>query len=259
MPGPERKVIPRWRTMIEPAVTSWPSPALTPSRWPTLSRPFLTLPPAFLWAISSTRPSSWRGCASERPAWRRCVGLGRLAFVAWRRRRCRRLPPLVLAAAFVAAAGFGFGLRRRLGGGLALAGASALALAAVFASAFLRRLRAAAPAGQLGGELGVLGGLGRCGLLEPLALGLRLVLGLRGASFAALLPSSVMSLMRRTVSSWRWPFLTRLRAFGPVLERDQLLAADLADDLGADRRVRDQRSADRRRRRRRRRAGRDRG
>ena len=63
--------MPRWRTMIEPAVTSWPSPALTPRRWPALSRPFLTLPPAFLWAISSTRPSSWRGSASERPAWRR--------------------------------------------------------------------------------------------------------------------------------------------------------------------------------------------
>src|SRR5258705_13952537 len=44
--------MPRWRTMIEPAGTSWPSPALTPSRWPTLSRPFLTLPPAFLWAIA---------------------------------------------------------------------------------------------------------------------------------------------------------------------------------------------------------------
>src|SRR5689334_16485284 len=43
--------MPRWRTMIEPACTSWPSPALTPSRWPTLSRPFLELEPAFLWAM----------------------------------------------------------------------------------------------------------------------------------------------------------------------------------------------------------------
>src|SRR5688500_12081548 len=43
--------MPRCRTMIEPAGTIWPSPAFTPSRWPTLSRPFLTLPPAFLWAI----------------------------------------------------------------------------------------------------------------------------------------------------------------------------------------------------------------
>src|SRR5687768_6759479 len=39
--------------MIEPAGTSWPSPALTPRRWPTLSRPFLELEPAFLWAIAS--------------------------------------------------------------------------------------------------------------------------------------------------------------------------------------------------------------
>src|SRR3954465_13121952 len=38
--------------MIEPAGTSWPSPTFTPRRWPTLSRPFLELEPAFLWAIS---------------------------------------------------------------------------------------------------------------------------------------------------------------------------------------------------------------
>ena len=49
--------MPRWRTMIEPAETSWPSPALTPRRWPTLSRPFLELEPAFLCATSVTRPS----------------------------------------------------------------------------------------------------------------------------------------------------------------------------------------------------------
>src|SRR6187397_854561 len=52
VPGPARKVMPRWRTMIEPAVTSWPSPRLTPRRWPTLSRPFLELEPAFLWAMA---------------------------------------------------------------------------------------------------------------------------------------------------------------------------------------------------------------
>ena len=44
--------MPRWRTMIEPAETSWPSPAFTPRRWPTLSRPFFELEPAFLCAIS---------------------------------------------------------------------------------------------------------------------------------------------------------------------------------------------------------------
>src|SRR4051812_20893462 len=43
--------MPRWRTMIEPACTSWPSPAFTPRRWPTLSRPFFELEPAFLWAM----------------------------------------------------------------------------------------------------------------------------------------------------------------------------------------------------------------
>src|ERR1044071_5035296 len=39
--------------MIDPADTSWPSPALTPRRWPTLSRPFFELEPAFLCAICS--------------------------------------------------------------------------------------------------------------------------------------------------------------------------------------------------------------
>src|SRR4051812_38814250 len=43
--------MPRCRTMIEPAGTSWPSPTLTPSRWPTLSRPFFELEPAFLCAM----------------------------------------------------------------------------------------------------------------------------------------------------------------------------------------------------------------
>src|SRR5437773_1326758 len=38
--------------MIVPEWTSWPSPALTPNRWPTLSRPFFELEPAFLWAIA---------------------------------------------------------------------------------------------------------------------------------------------------------------------------------------------------------------
>src|SRR4029078_2314989 len=48
--------MPRCRTMIVPACTAWPSPALMPSRCPTLSRPFLTEPPAFLCAIDRPRP-----------------------------------------------------------------------------------------------------------------------------------------------------------------------------------------------------------
>src|SRR3954462_10900806 len=43
--------MPRWRTRIHAALTSWPSPAFTPSRWPTLARPFFELEPAVLWAI----------------------------------------------------------------------------------------------------------------------------------------------------------------------------------------------------------------
>src|SRR5436189_3479136 len=43
--------MPRCLTMIVPACTSCPSPTLTPSRWPTLSRPFFELEPAFLCAM----------------------------------------------------------------------------------------------------------------------------------------------------------------------------------------------------------------
>src|SRR3954467_14110831 len=60
--------MPRWRTMIEPAGTSCPSPALTPSRWPTLSRPFFELEPAFLWAMLGVLPGS--------SGLRLCRGLG---------------------------------------------------------------------------------------------------------------------------------------------------------------------------------------
>src|SRR5262245_6835739 len=64
--------------MIEPAVTVWPSPALTPSRWPTLSRPFFELEPAFLWAMLLL--VLLRGAAALRlrlGRFRRCLGLGR--------------------------------------------------------------------------------------------------------------------------------------------------------------------------------------
>src|SRR6185436_12397852 len=44
--------MPRWRTRMEPACTTWPSPTLTPRRWPTLSRPFFELEPAFLCAMA---------------------------------------------------------------------------------------------------------------------------------------------------------------------------------------------------------------
>ena len=64
--------MPRWRTMIEPADTSCPSPALTPSRWPTLSRPFFELEPAFLCAIRNPSSCSWpRGSVALPLPWRR--------------------------------------------------------------------------------------------------------------------------------------------------------------------------------------------
>src|SRR6266516_4582826 len=51
-PGPGRKRVPRWRTMIVPAVTPWPSKTLTPSIFGFESRPFRDEPSPFLWAIS---------------------------------------------------------------------------------------------------------------------------------------------------------------------------------------------------------------
>ena len=47
-PGPGRKRVPRWRTMIVPAVTPWPSKTLTPSILGFESRPFLDEPSPFL-------------------------------------------------------------------------------------------------------------------------------------------------------------------------------------------------------------------
>ena len=163
--------MPRWRTMIEPAVTSWPSPALTPRRWPTLSRPFFELEPAFLCAISSTRPSSCPGPLRR----------GRL-----RRRRRRPWPaspwwswwsPAALAAGFLARVGLGAPASwpsalaaawpRPVVAGLGVALASAF-----FAAGFVGRRRLGASR-RACGERGVLGGLAGGGLLEALALGLR--------------------------------------------------------------------------------------
>ena len=76
--------MPRWRTMIDPDVTSWPSPALTPSRWPALSRPFLTLEPAFLCAIA-TRPSSCASAWAPHRWWRHRRPARPPSWTAWRR------------------------------------------------------------------------------------------------------------------------------------------------------------------------------
>jgi hypothetical protein len=47
-PTPGEKAVPRWRTMMLPAVTVSPPNRFTPRRCELLSRPFLELPPPFL-------------------------------------------------------------------------------------------------------------------------------------------------------------------------------------------------------------------
>src|SRR4051794_29008971 len=74
--------MPRWRTMIAPAWTAWPSPAFIPSRWPTLSRPFLTEPPAFLCAIDRSSPYFCVFFGADFAAVARARGLGLAAVFA---------------------------------------------------------------------------------------------------------------------------------------------------------------------------------
>src|ERR1700733_5391510 len=51
-PSPGWKWVPRWRTMISPAFTTWPPKRLTPRRWAFESRPLRLDDAPFLWAIS---------------------------------------------------------------------------------------------------------------------------------------------------------------------------------------------------------------
>src|SRR6186997_1598986 len=51
VPGPGRKRVPRWRTMIIPAFTSWPANIFTPSIFGLESRPLREEPSPFLCAI----------------------------------------------------------------------------------------------------------------------------------------------------------------------------------------------------------------
>src|SRR5450759_1661454 len=108
-------VSPRWRTMIEPAGTSWPAPTFTPRRWPTESRPFFELEPAFLWAIDQSSFFAARGRLAAGFA---VSGAGVFALAA---------AGFALAAAGFALAAAGFALP---GAGFALPGAGARALAA---------------------------------------------------------------------------------------------------------------------------------
>ena len=57
---------PRWRTMIEPAVTSVPSYTLTPRRWAFESRPFLVEPPPLVFDMALSLRDSGDFDASKR-------------------------------------------------------------------------------------------------------------------------------------------------------------------------------------------------
>src|SRR5207244_1394653 len=54
-PGPGRKRVPRWRTMIDPARTCWPANTFTPSIFGFESRPLRDEPRPFLCAIRFLR------------------------------------------------------------------------------------------------------------------------------------------------------------------------------------------------------------
>src|SRR5919112_228657 len=53
MPSPGWKWVPRWRTMISPALTSWPPKRLTPRRCALESRPLRVEDAPFLCAMSA--------------------------------------------------------------------------------------------------------------------------------------------------------------------------------------------------------------
>ena len=54
VPAPGWNLVPRWRTMIPPALMVWPANTFTPRRFDWESRPFLEEPRPFLCAISSS-------------------------------------------------------------------------------------------------------------------------------------------------------------------------------------------------------------
>ena len=177
--------MPRWRTMIEPAGTSCPSPTLTPRRWPTLSRPFFELEPAFLCAMGLTRPSWWarlRGAGLVGARLTRLGARGGAAPGAAGLLLCAALPVVAsaLPRSWLPCRGCAAGLPpRRL-------------LACRVGKAALRRLgsgsvRRRGVRGQLGGERLVCGRLPGgllCGCLAGgfLLRGLRLMLPGRAAS-----------------------------------------------------------------------------
>ena len=243
--------MPRWRTMIEPAVTSWPSPALTPSRWPTLSRPFLScrLPSCGPCRLLVLLRCGSLGCAS--PSGRGCFGVRRPRRSL--RRRVGRLGGLRAGRVFLPRLGSARRLPRprprrprpwpapssrcarprvglrRASPAVASFAASSASVAACAAAASSRRWR------------------------SVLASASALRRGLGGALAAERDVADAQDRQLLAVA-----LLDAAAGLGAVLEGDELLAAGLADDLGADGGVRDERAGRSTPRRRRRRAGRGR-
>jgi len=222
---PALNVMPRCRTMIEPAVTNWPSPRFMPSRWPTLSRPFFELEPA------SCEPFLIRPSWSERAAWvprpherrrrqvRRSCRLGAALSALrephswpWHPSRKRSEPPLRPERLPQRERPWSCPSRscRRSLARRSLARRSlALGLGFRSTSGFLLGL-------ELRGEHCVLSGLAGSGLRDLRLRGLG-GLGASAASSAALLEPQAHVRDLEDGQLWRCPFLTRLRALGRYL------------------------------------------
>ena len=199
--------MPRWRTMIEPALHQLAVAGLDAE--------------ALADAVAAVLGAG------------ACLLVGHGLLVLPGRRSRRRPSPASTASAVSAAAaasggGLGAGgapprLRRclGLGGGRGRLGLAVLR-ARLRGRAASRPLRGGSRcgggSGQLGGERLVGGGLLGGGLRGGLGGGLRSCLSTFACSLAALRPAQAMSAMRRTVRSARWPCLTRVRALGLYLK-----------------------------------------
>ena len=153
------------------------------------------------------RPSWERGCAWGSRAWQRCPPS--LTPLPGRASGPRSAAPAVSPGVSLVALPLAFGVFGSASAALAdVAFVAGLALASASAFAALAVSLAASSASLAAWPTAASSSRWRSVLASSWAF---------SAVFAALLPPNVMSLMRRTVSSWRWPFLTRLRALGRYL------------------------------------------
>src|SRR5919108_5144240 len=97
VPSPGRNFVPRWRTRIIPAFTSWPEKIFTPSIFGFESRPLRDDPSPFLCAIPSLTLLCFDHCFERRDC---ALSLRVLALVRERSFRGLELPPLRLLRDF---------------------------------------------------------------------------------------------------------------------------------------------------------------